>query len=208
MYLSIGSVPLGAWRAIARPKGPRARPRQAWPGTAAATTDSKTVPALIGGTDGATGMITGAISASRGRLISPARARRVSHGLSVGIYSDRHTIFWSSGTSGSAAGTRQTQVGRALEAAAIAGSPPAHRMPMPRPAPAGKRLTMSIFGQQPKRPPVTAYPASRDLRQATPVHPGRTRRGSGTAPAGSAARRAAAAPTPPRCGPRHVPRRS
>ena len=84
---------------------------------------------LVGAIDDATGLITGAIfreqEDSVGYLTVLAETA-TGYGLPVGIYSDRHTIFWSGRgrpltiAEQFSGQRRRTQVGRALEAAAIA----------------------------------------------------------------------------------------
>lgn len=83
---------------------------------------------LVGGIDDATGLITGAVFREQedtagyvAVLVQTAQG----HGLPLGIYSDRHTIFWRGKGSPTLAeqfsGRRsRTQLGRALEVAAIA----------------------------------------------------------------------------------------
>ena len=84
---------------------------------------------LVGGIDDATGMVTGAIFREQedavGYLTVLTRTAH-GHGLPLALYSDRHGIFWKSAgaipsLAEQFAGRRsRTQVGRALEAAAIA----------------------------------------------------------------------------------------
>lgn len=84
---------------------------------------------LVGAIDDATGLITGAVfreqEDSAGYLAVLAQTA-AAYGLPVGVYSDRHTIFWSGRgrpltiAEQFSGQRRRTQVGRALEAAAIA----------------------------------------------------------------------------------------
>lgn len=83
---------------------------------------------LVGGIDDATGVVTGAVFREQedaaGYLVVLAQTARA-YGLPIGLYSDRHGIFWRTGRIPTLAeqfqGRRSTtQVGRALEAARIA----------------------------------------------------------------------------------------
>jgi transposase len=93
---------------------------------------------LVGGIDDATGIVTGAVFREQedaaGYLeVLIQTANR--HGLPLGLYSDRHGIFWKSAGSiptlaEQFAGRRSTtQLGRALEVAGIAWTRPARRRP-------------------------------------------------------------------------------
>ena len=125
-------------RSAPPPRGHRTAPRADGPGRAAPP-GRRQPPrlargrgpwlTLVGAIDDATGIVTGATSASRRtpRATSRRSSRRPQrYGLPVGLYSDRHGIFWKSAgavptLAEQFAGRRSTtQLGRALEAAAIA----------------------------------------------------------------------------------------
>lgn len=84
---------------------------------------------LVGGIDDATGIVTGAVFRAQedaAGYLEVLAQTALRHGLPVGLYSDRHGIFWKGPQTVPTlaeqfAGRRSTtQVGRALEAAAIA----------------------------------------------------------------------------------------
>jgi hypothetical protein len=84
---------------------------------------------LVGGIDDATGIVTGAIFRAQedaAGYLEVLAQTALRHGLPVGLYSDRHGIFWKGPQTVPTlaeqfAGRRSTtQFGRALEAAAIA----------------------------------------------------------------------------------------
>lgn len=83
---------------------------------------------LVGGIDDATGLVTGAVFREQedtAGYLEVLRQTAERHGLPLGLYSDRHGIFWKGRTIPSlaeqfAGRSPTTQLGRALEAAAIA----------------------------------------------------------------------------------------
>jgi transposase len=83
---------------------------------------------LVGGIDDATGLVTGAVFREQedtAGYLEVLRQTAERHGLPLGLYSDRHGIFWKGRTIPSlaeqfAGRSSTTQLGRALEAAAIA----------------------------------------------------------------------------------------